>query len=65
MLQLTSNCVRCGQNIRDFTRLKFGGDDTVAYRKLEAEWHRDVAAHTVKQEGKVPVMWQPAGPLDP
>eukprot|EP01043_Picozoa_sp_COSAG02_P021964 COSAG02_NODE_1127_length_14428_cov_68.304627_13_plen_441_part_00 len=63
--ELNPACWNATQNIREFTRLKFGGDDTVAYRKLEAEWHRDVAAHTVKQEGKVPVMWQPAGPLDP
>ena len=63
--ELNPACWNATQNIRQFTRRKFGGDDTVAYRKLEAEWHRDVAARTVKQEGKVPVMWQPAGPLDP
>ena len=63
--ELNPACWNATQNIREFTRRKFGGDDTVAYRKLEAEWHRDVAARTVKQEGKVPVMWQPAGPLDP
>lgn len=63
--ELNPACWNATQNIREFTLLKFGGDDKVAYRKLEAEWHRDVAAQTVKQEGKVPVMWQPAGPLDP
>lgn len=38
---------------------KFGATDTTAYRKLAAEWHREVGAQTVVEAGKQTVMWQP------
>jgi len=47
------------ESIRSYVQHKFGATDTTAYRKLAAEWHREVGAQTVVEAGKQTVMWQP------
>lgn len=48
------------ESIRTYVQNKFGATDKTAYRKLAAEWHREVSAQTVAEADKKTVMWQPS-----
>lgn len=65
--EIKSGCWNASARIQAAVVAKFGDLSDTSFRKLQAEWTRDVSAAAVVKAGKTPVMWQatPSGPADP
>eukprot|EP01065_Artemidia_motanka_P032479 TRINITY_DN39495_c0_g1_i1.p1 TRINITY_DN39495_c0_g1~~TRINITY_DN39495_c0_g1_i1.p1 ORF type:complete len:613 (+),score=186.17 TRINITY_DN39495_c0_g1_i1:59-1840(+) len=65
--EVRTGCWNSSSSIQSHVLKKYGDLSDVSFRKLQADWTKDIAAAAVTPASKTPVLWQPtaAGPKDP